>query len=106
MAGPALAGFVHVTVRLVTDAAATVGAAGLPGASPATSVTVTVIVCVAVFSRVSVPLVAVDLDHVGRCPCPLESFGVLVVRRIVLNVRAPSVIPISNSASSAPPVIA
>ena len=58
IAGPALSGFVHVTVRLVTDAGATVGAAGAAGFSPPTSVTVTVIVCVAVFSRVPVPLVA------------------------------------------------
>ena len=59
MAGPALSGADQFTVRLDTDAGATVGAAGLPGASPLTSVTVTVIVCVAVFSRSPVPLVAV-----------------------------------------------
>ena len=57
-AGPALAGAVHVTLRLDSDAADTVGADGAEGASPPTSVTVTVIACVAVFSRVPVPLVA------------------------------------------------
>ena len=46
------------TLRLVADAADTLGLAGLPGASPLTSVTVTVMVCVAVISRVPVPLVA------------------------------------------------
>ena len=58
IAGPAFDGADQFTVRLVTDAADTIGASGLSGASPLTSVTVTVIVCVAVFSRVSVPLVA------------------------------------------------
>ena len=46
------------TVTLVTPADDTVGTAGTPGASPSTSVTVTVIVCSAVFSRASAPLVA------------------------------------------------
>ncbi len=58
IAGPPLAGADQFTVRLDTDAGATVGASGLPGASPPTSVTVTVIVCVAVFTRSPVPLVA------------------------------------------------
>ena len=58
MAGPALAGADQFTVRLVTEAADTFGAAGVPGFSVSSSVTVTVIVCVAVFTRVSVPLVA------------------------------------------------
>ena len=59
MAGPALAGADQFTVRLDTDAVVTVGAPGLPGASPLTSVTVTVIVCSAVFTRSPMPLVAV-----------------------------------------------
>ena len=58
IAGPAFDGADQFTVSLDTDAAVTVGAAGLPGASVLTSVTVTVIVCVAVFSRSPVPLVA------------------------------------------------
>ena len=53
-----MSGADQFTVRLDTESGATVGAAGLPGASPLTSVTVTVIVWVAVFSRVPVPLVA------------------------------------------------
>ena len=57
IAGPAFDGADQFTVSLDTDAGATVGAAGLPGASVFTSVTVTVIVCVAVFSRSPVPLV-------------------------------------------------
>ena len=61
--GPAFAGAVQAAVTLVTDAADTIGAAGTPGAevrrrSPATSVTVTVIVWSAVFARAPVPLVA------------------------------------------------
>ena len=59
MAGPALVGADQFTVSLDTDAVVTVGAFGLPGASPATSVTVTVIVWVAVFTRSPMPLVAV-----------------------------------------------
>ena len=58
IAGPAFDGADQFTVRLVADATDTIGASGLPGASPPTSVTVTVIVWVAVFSRVPVPLVA------------------------------------------------
>ena len=54
-----MSGADQFTVRLDTESGDTAGAAGLPGASPLTSVTVTVIVCVAVFSRVPVPLVAV-----------------------------------------------
>ena len=56
--GPAFTGTVQDTATLVTPADATVGATGTPGASPSTSVTVTVIVWSAVFSRSSVPLVA------------------------------------------------
>ena len=56
--GPAFAGSVQAAVTLVTDADVTAGAAGTPGASPAPSVTVTVIVWSAVFTRVPVPLVA------------------------------------------------
>ena len=58
MAGPVLSGAVQVTLRLVADAADTSGSPGLPGASPPTSATVTVIVCSAVFSRSPLPLVA------------------------------------------------
>ena len=49
-----------VTVRLLPEADDTdrVALARAPGASPTTSVTVTVIVWSAVFSRVPVPLVA------------------------------------------------
>ena len=57
-AGPALAGADQLTFRLVSDAADTAGAAGAEGSSPLTSVTVTVIDCSAVFSRVPMPLVA------------------------------------------------
>ena len=46
------------TVTLVTEADDTVGAAGTPGASPSTSVTVTVIVWSAVITRAPAPLVA------------------------------------------------
>ena len=56
--GPAFDGAVQATVTLLTEADATVGVAGAPGASPATSVTVTVIVWSAVFNRAPVPLVA------------------------------------------------
>ena len=56
--GPAFAGAVQAAVTLVTPAAVTIGAAGTLGASPATSVTVTVIVWSAVFTRSPVPLVA------------------------------------------------
>ena len=57
-AGPAFAGAVQLAVTLLSDAADTAGTGGTPGASPATSVTVTVIVWSAVFSRAPVPLVA------------------------------------------------
>ena len=57
-AGPAFAGAVQLAITLLSDADVTVGTAGTPGASPATSVTVTVIVWSAVFSRAPVPLVA------------------------------------------------
>ena len=103
MAGPALDGADHITVSLDTDAGSTVGAFGLPGASVFTSVTVTVIVWVAVLTRSPSPLVAVtSTTYVLFVPWSLASskFGT------VLKVRAPSVAPISNSASSAPPVIA
>ena len=56
--GPAFAGGTQDTVTLVTPADTTLGAAGTPGASPPTSVTVTVIVWSAVFTRASAPLVA------------------------------------------------
>ena len=56
--GPAFVGAVHVAVTLVTEADDTVGATGTPGASPPTSVTVTVIVWSAVFTRAPVPLIA------------------------------------------------
>ena len=58
IAGPAFAGAVHAAVRLVTEADDTVGATGTPGASPPASVTVTVIVWSAVFTRSPAPLVA------------------------------------------------
>ena len=58
IAGPAFAGAVQVAVRLVAEADDTEGEAGTPGASPATSVTVTVIVWSAVFARAPVPLIA------------------------------------------------
>ena len=61
IAGPALDGADQFTLRLVTDAADTLGLAGLPGASPLTSVTVTVMTSVAVFTRVPAPLVAVTV---------------------------------------------
>ena len=41
--GPGFGGAVQVTVTLVTEADVTVGLAGTPGASPTSSVTVTVI---------------------------------------------------------------
>ena len=56
--GPAFTGGTQDTVTLLTPVDTTVGAAGTPGASPPTSVTVTVIVWSAVFTRSSVPLVA------------------------------------------------
>ena len=56
--GPAFAGGSQVTVTLVTPADTTLGTAGAPGASPSTSVTVTVIGWSAVFTRASAPLVA------------------------------------------------
>ena len=71
MAGPSLSGIVQLTVRLVTDAADTHGASGLPGASRPTSLTVTVIACVAVFTRVSVPLVAVTTTTYSLLPASL-----------------------------------
>ena len=58
IAGPAFDGAVQDTFRLVAEAVDTEGVAGAPGASPASSVTVTVIVWSAVFSRAPVPLVA------------------------------------------------
>ena len=58
IAGPAFEGAVQDTFRLVAEAVDTEGVAGAPGASPASSVTVTVIVWSAVFSRTPVPLVA------------------------------------------------
>ena len=56
---PSRSGFVQLAVRLVVEpsTAASVGFAGLADRS-LTSATVTVIACVAVFSRVPVPLVA------------------------------------------------
>ena len=60
ISGPPLSpGFVQVAVRLVDEPVtfASVGLSGLADFSSA-SVTVTVIVCVAVISRVPVPLVA------------------------------------------------
>ena len=56
--GPAFDGAAQETFRLVAEADDTEGVAGAPGASPASSVTVTVIVWSAVFSRAPVPLVA------------------------------------------------
>ena len=56
--GPAFDGAAQATVTLLTEADDTLGVAGAPGASPATSVTVTVIVWSAVFSRAPVPLLA------------------------------------------------
>ena len=56
--GPAFDGAAQATVTLLTEADDTVGVAGAPGASPASSVTVTVIVWSAVFSRAPMPLVA------------------------------------------------
>ena len=58
IAGPAFAGAVQKTFRLVAEADDTEGAAGIPGASPPMSVTVTVIVWSAAFARAPVPLVA------------------------------------------------
>ena len=71
IAGPALVGADQFTERLDTDAAATVGAAGLPGASVFTSVTVTVIVCVAVLTRSPAPLVAVTSTTYWLLPAAL-----------------------------------
>ena len=56
--GPALGGAAQATVTLLTEADDTAGVAGAPGASPSSSVTVTVIVWSAVFSRTPVPLLA------------------------------------------------
>ena len=56
--GPAFEGTAQETSTLLTEAGDTTGVAGAPGASPATSVTVTVIVWSAVISRAPVPLVA------------------------------------------------
>ena len=58
MAGPALSGADQLTLRLDADAGDTDGASGAAGRSPSTSVTATVIVWVAVFTRAPVPLVA------------------------------------------------
>ena len=58
ISGPALSGAAQLTFRLVTDSADTDGASGADGASVSSSVTVTVIVWVAVCSRSPVPLVA------------------------------------------------
>ena len=55
--GPLFDGSLQLTVRLVGPAADTEGALGAAGGS-ATSVTVTVIVWSAIFSRAPVPLVA------------------------------------------------
>ena len=56
--GPSLSGAAQVTRRLDTEAADTFGAPGAPGASVLSSVTVTVMVWVAVFSRSPSPLLA------------------------------------------------
>ena len=58
IAGPGFAGAAQFTVTLVAEADDTVGGSGTPGASPPTSVTVTVIGWSAVFTRSPVPLVA------------------------------------------------
>ena len=58
IAGPVFAGAVQLTVKPVSVTAEIVGVAGADGGS-ATSVTVTVIVWVAVSARVLVPPVAV-----------------------------------------------
>ena len=101
MAGPALAGAVQLTLRLVADAADTAGAAGWPGASPPTSVTVTVIVCVAVFTRSSAPLVAVTTTTYWLLPAALAGSTLsmsLASSKLgaALKVRAPTVAPIEN----------
>ena len=58
ISGPALSGADQLTFRLVTDAGDTDGASGAAGASVSSSLTVTVMVWVPVFSRSPVPLVA------------------------------------------------
>ena len=101
--GPAFAGAAQVTVTLLTEADDTVGVAGTPGASPSTSVTVTVIVWSAVFSRSPVPLVArTTTTYVLLASSSVASskFGADV------NVSTPVAAPIENFDLSAPPWIA
>ena len=101
--GPAFAGAAQAAVTLLTDADDTVGAAGTPGASPSTSVTVTVIVWSAVFARAPVPLVArTTTTYVLLASSSVASskFGA------DLNVSTPLAAPIENFDLSAPPWIA
>ena len=87
------------------------GAFGLPGASPPASVTVTVIVCVAVFSRSTAPLVAVTTTTYWLLPAALAGSTLTMSLAsskfgAASNVSAPEVAPIEKNAWSAPPVIA
>ena len=99
IAGPGFEGAAQVTVTLVTEADVTVGVAGAPGASPATSVTVTVIVWSAVFSRAPVPLVARTSTTYVLLPPPsvgASKFGA------DLNVSTPVAASIANVDPSSP----
>ena len=108
IAGPALSGALQLTVTLLTDTVVTAGASGLPGFSPSTSVTVTVIVCVTLFSRSPVPLVTSTTTMYSLLPasfagsvlassCASSKFGA------ALKLSTPVLSPISNCSSSAPP---
>ena len=102
--GPAFAGAAQAAVTLLTDADATVGAAGTPGASSSTSVTVTVIVWSAVFSPLARAAGRPHHHLVRRCSVSASvaasKFGA------DLNVSTPLAAPIENFDLSAPPWIA
>ena len=110
IAGPVFVGAAHTTVKPVAVTLEIVGADGVDGASPSTSVTVTVIVWVAVIARAFVPPVARTTTMYSLFPAALagsvlaasagaSKFGAL------LKVRAPAPV-MSNLPWSAPPASA
>ena len=111
ISGPAFAGATQCTRTLVSDTVSTSGAAGVPGCSSSSSVTVTVSVCSARFSRSPVPLLTSTTTRYSLLPaafagsvlstsCASSKFGA------AWNVSAPVPASIPNRNRSAPPVTA
>ena len=106
-----MSGALHTTFSLLTDTVVTVGAAGVPGCSSSSSVTVTVSVCSARFSRSPVPLLTSTTTRYSLLPaafagsvlstsCASSKFGA------AWKVSAPVPASIPNRNRSAPPLTA